>query len=300
MDMSDGLRTSLIITTYNWPEALRVVLDSVLKQRKSPDEIIIADDGSREDTAETIKEVLGPTKFRWCHVRHEDNGIRQARIKNLAVRYSQGDYLVFIDHDVVLHPDFIKDHTSWAENRVFLQGKRCFLSERHTREALLKSDPFALPSPFAEGMENRKNAVHAPTIGKFLSRKKNFQKVLRGCNFSVSKGNFLLTDGFDETFDQLWGREDSDICYRLFHCGVNLRNLWFCATQYHLHHPVRKDAKRDRLDDELDRILKERRTRALKGFSTISSEGEIVVSSWHHKRGSTRKFSDDHALEPRY
>ena len=102
-----------------------------------------------------------------------------------------------------------------------------------------------------------------------LSRQKRFQTSLRGCNLSMSREDFLRVDGYDETFDQLWGREDSDICYRLFHSKVRCRNLWFSALQYHLHHQVRKNRRRDRLDHELVLNRKERRVKAIKGFSQL-------------------------------
>jgi GT2 family glycosyltransferase len=92
----------------------------------------------------------------------------------------------------------------------------------------------------------------------------------------MSREDFLRVDGYDETFDAAWGREDSDICYRLFHSGVRGRNLWFMALQYHLDHPVRKNRGRDVLDQELERLRDERRTRALKGVSSLSVEGEVV------------------------
>ncbi|MCI5209410.1 MAG: glycosyltransferase, partial [Candidatus Electrothrix sp. ATG2] len=44
------MNVSLIITTYNWKEALELSLLSGLKQKKKPTEIIVADDGSRPDT----------------------------------------------------------------------------------------------------------------------------------------------------------------------------------------------------------------------------------------------------------
>ena len=89
----------------------------------------------------------------------------------------------------------------------------------------------------------------------------------------------MRVDGYDETFDRLWGREDSDICYRLFHNGVRMRNLWFSAVQYHLYHEVIKKRERDRLDEELDRNLREKRKRALNGFSRLSVEGEVEAAS---------------------
>jgi hypothetical protein len=199
-------------------------------------------------------------------------------VKNLAVRHSLAPYFIFIDHDVALHPDFISDHLSMAQEGIFLQGKRVFLSEYHTREILINRS-FTPPSPFQRGLENRKNAFRSLKSCRILSRPKRFQTTLRGCNLSMYRDDFLKVDGYDETFDQLWGREDSDVCYRLFHSGVRVKNLWFAALQYHLHHRTNKNRQKDRLDDELYRITNEKREKALKGFSKLSPEGEIVEAS---------------------
>lgn len=269
---------SLIITTYNWPEALKVTLDSTLKQSTRSMEVIVADDGSGPNTAQVVKEVLGPSGLKWLHVRHKHSGIRQARIKNLGLKYSRNSYLIFIDHDVPLHTDFIADHLAAAENGFFLQGKRVFLPEDYTKKILLKAT-FLLPSPFLPGLKNRKNIFRLSKLGKLLSRPKKFQTSLRGCNLSMHKTDFLKVDGYDETFDQLWGREDSDICYRLFHHGLRIKNLWFSAGQYHLDHRAIKRRQKDRLDFELIKVRNEKRTKALKGFSQLSSEGECIAAS---------------------
>jgi glycosyltransferase involved in cell wall biosynthesis len=275
---SPKMEVSLIITTYNWPQALKLTLKSVLAQSTLPDELIVADDGSGSETEQAVEKTMRPSHLKWVHVRHHDAGIRQARIKNLGARYASGSYFIFIDHDVVLHPDFILDHVAAAEKSVFLQGKRSFLPEGFTSR-VLNNGKFNLPSPFLRGLENKKNAVRCTALGKLLSRPKGYQKNLRGCNFSLHREDFLKVDGYDETFDQLWGREDSDICYRLFHCGVKIKNLWFAAVQYHLYHEVIKKRGKDSLDLELLENLKQKRKRALKGFSKLSSEGELVASS---------------------
>lgn len=272
------MSASLIITTYCWPQALHLILESVLRQSVSPFEIIVADDGSGPDTARTVQTVLAPSAFRWCHVRHDDLGIRQARIKNLGVRYSQGSYLIFTDHDVVLHPDFVADHLSAAKRGLFLQGKRSFLAANRT-EKILTSGVFILPFPFSPDLRNRKNSLRSPKFGRLISRLRKFQTTLRGCNLSVHRDDFLAVDGYDETFDGLWGREDSDICYRLFHCGVKCRNLWFSALQYHLHHEVTKREYPDRLDNQLLQNRNQKRKKALKGFSQLSFEGEVIACS---------------------
>jgi glycosyltransferase involved in cell wall biosynthesis len=272
------MEVSLIITTYNWPQALNLTLHSVLAQSRLPDELIVADDGSGPETAETVMKAMSDSPLRWRHVWHPDKGIRQARIKNLGVRHSQGQYLVFIDHDVVLHPQFVEDHISNAKIGSFLQGKRCFLPKSLTEEMI--SEGFRHPpSVFAGGLENRKNAVRISWAGKILSRTKRFQRTLRGCNVSMFREDFMRVDGFDETFDQLWGREDSDICYRMFHAGMRVRNLWFSALQYHLHHQIRKTREEDRLDLELRKILDEKRKVALLGISKLTPEGGVIASS---------------------
>lgn len=268
---------ALIITTYNWPEALGITLRSVLGQSRRPEEVIVADDGSGPRTAEIVQETLGPADIRWCHARHADEGIRQARVKNLAVRYSRASYLIFIDHDVPLHRQFVADHLSMAREGTFLQGKRAFLPEAFTN-GLIQEATFRAPALFLPGLENRKNAFRCPGLGRLLSRPKRFQTSLRGCNLSMQRTDFLEVDGYDEVFDQAWGREDSDICYRLFHRGVRIRNLWFSALQYHLYHRVIKSRRRDLLDEELLRNRREKRVRALQGFSRLSAEGQVVAA----------------------
>jgi GT2 family glycosyltransferase len=269
---------SLIVTTYNWPEALRLTLHTVCRQSMRPDQVIVADDGSGPETARAVKDVLGPSDLTWCHVRHGDKGVRQSRIKNLAVRYSQAQYLILIDHDVALHKDFIADHIVNAEADVFLQGKRVLLSEQYTK-AVIQNGRFTPPKFWTKGLGNRKNTLRFPLISSLLNRPKNFETSLRGCNLSMFRHDFLKVDGFDEIFDRSWGREDSDICYRLFHNGIKIKTIWFAAIQYHLKHDVFTKWDKERLDLELNQNVDEKRIRAVHGFSKLSSEGEIVEAS---------------------
>jgi len=272
------LTSSIIVTTYNWPEALRVTLLSVAGQSSSPSEVIVADDGSGPETAEVVKDVLGQSNLKWCHVCHEHKGVRQSRIKNLAVSHSKYPYLIFVDQDTVLHPDFVADHLAMAKEGVFLQGKRSLLPESYTRK-ILADGRFRPPSPWLNGLGNRKNTFRSPALGRLLARPKKFNTALRGCNLSMFRSDFLKVDGFDETYDRSWGREDSDFCYRLFHAGIKMKFLWFMALQYHLYHGVTTNWDRERLDGELQENLEERRVKALKGFSQLSSEGKIIAAS---------------------
>ena len=116
-------------------------------------------------------------------------------------------------------------------------------------------------------------------LSKIFSKTKKFETSLRGCNLSMFREDYLHVDGFDEIYDQSWGREDSDICYRLFHSGIKVKILWFTALQYHLKHTVIADWDRNRLDKFLLDTLNEKRIKALKGFSRLSPEGKVVGSS---------------------
>lgn len=276
--MSNDLKVSLIITTYNWPKALELALQSVVLQSTYPDEVIIADDGSGQETAEVVKSVLYESRLRWCHIWQEDQGVRQSRIKNLAVKNSRYPYLIFADHDAVLHTDFVRDHLSMAREDHFLQGKRCLLPKYYTQK-LFENGAFSGPKLWLKGLGNRKNILRIPALGRLLGKPKKFETSLRGCNLSMFKEDFLRVDGFDEAFDGSWGREDSDLCYRLFHCGIKVINLWFMALQYHLNHGAITNWDMERLDSELKRNIEEKRVMALRGFSTLSNNGGIIASS---------------------
>ncbi len=280
----DAPRAALIISTYNWPEALGLVLSSALHQTERSFEIIVADDGSRPATADQVATVLGPKLIAWCHVRQEDTGFRQSRVRNLGVRHSRAPLLIFIDHDTPLHPEFVADHLRLAGPGILVQGKRCFLPPESSSALLAQGlQPGWWPSPWLAGLGNRKNAWHAPRLGRSLALPRPWETAIRGSNLAVQREDFLRVDGFDELYDGVWGREDSDFCYRLFHTGVRCRNAWFAALQTHLHHRQAKGRERDHLDNELERMQRERRTRAVLGFSRMDTEGGIVAASTHFR-----------------
>jgi glycosyltransferase involved in cell wall biosynthesis len=124
------MRTSLIVTTYNRPDALHVVLQSVLRQSQLPDEVIIADDGSGEATRMLIASLQHDFPVPLVHVWQEDLGFRAARIRNLAASKAQGDYVVFIDGDMMLHRRFLDSHVRAAREKWMLHGKRAMLRTR--------------------------------------------------------------------------------------------------------------------------------------------------------------------------
>ncbi|EAI7269043.1 glycosyltransferase family 2 protein [Campylobacter lari] len=230
---------ALIITTYNQKERLALVLDSVKNLEPLPDEVLIADDGSREDTVKLIQAYQKDFPCKLEHIWQEDKGFRLSEIRNKAIKASKSEYIIVIDGDMVLEKSFVADHLKFAQKKVFLQGSRVILNEKESKELLSKND-FSLAFN-KKGFKNQRNIFLAKCIYKFSKLAKKFFKKsqlikgIRGCNMSFYKSDFEAIEGFNEKFIG-WGREDSEFVARfLFNEGV-FKRLKFNALAYHIYH----------------------------------------------------------------
>ena len=88
---------SVIVSTYNRPDALSLVLQSLNQQTDTNFEIIVADDGSKNDTKQLVGSFKSIGFQPLTHVCHEDTGFRLAAIRNLAATYCTGEYFIFLD-----------------------------------------------------------------------------------------------------------------------------------------------------------------------------------------------------------
>ena len=232
------MNCSLIICTYNWPEALSLVLSSVSDQSILPNEIIVADDGSSESTAKVIEGLSNKISIPIIHSWQEDDGCRIPHSRNRAIAKSNYEYIIVIDGDTVLHKDFIKDHKRFAQDGLYIQGSRVLLQSEFT-SSLIKKNLFKKPSFYLEHAKNKINMVRLPFLTKLMSYFKN-QNInrIRGCNFSLFKDDIIKVNGFNEEITT-WGREDSEFVQRLFNSGVRKQHLKFSGIQYHLYHKER-------------------------------------------------------------
>jgi glycosyltransferase involved in cell wall biosynthesis len=229
-----SMTTSLIISTYNWPQALEVVLKSVARQHELPTEVIIADDGSREETRALIERFQQDFPVPLRHCWHEDTGFRLAAIRNKAMALATGEYILSIDGDMVLHPDFVKSHKRMARHKTFIQGKRVLLQPEITQQ-ILQTKQWHI-TPLSKGIINRFNAVSSGVLARLASKKRPDIKAIRGCNMAFWRSDVLKVNGFNEDITG-WGREDSEFAIRLLNAGVERRNLPFGGVGYHLYHP---------------------------------------------------------------
>ncbi|HIA48191.1 MAG TPA: glycosyltransferase [Candidatus Hydrogenedentes bacterium] len=243
------MKISLMVTTYNWKEALEMVLLSAFRQTVPPFEIIVADDGSTEDTRELIDRMRETTDIPLHHVWHPDEGHRRTVILNKGIAKAQGDYVSQADGDVILHRNFIQDQQRFAEPGVFLRGYRVMLDEETSRKAL--DSKILKFSPFVKGLLRFSNAIRSPFLTRLtLGDAPEWRRVF-GSNLSYWREDALTVNGYNE--DILgWGPEDTEFVARLIFNGINRRKLKFAAKQHHLYHP---DISRDKYDGNMD-ILK--------------------------------------------
>ena len=227
------MKITLIITTYNWPESLFLVLKSIENQTIFPFEVIIADDGSLNKTKKLIANFKKKSKLKIIHSWQEDKGFRAASSRNKAILKSSGDYIILIDGDVILHPKFVADHINNSEKGYFIQGTRALLSEGLTYKGLTnKRIQFSF---FSIGIKNRKNIIHSLLLSKIFANKNRGLRGIKSCNMSFFLNDCLKINGFNNDFEG-WGKEDSEFAVRLINSGVSRKDVHFSAIQFHLWH----------------------------------------------------------------
>ena len=228
-----NMKTTLVFTTYNWPEALELVLLSILKQSRLPDEVVIADDGSTEETTKLIEHYQKDFPIPIVHVWHEDLGYRKTIALNKAISQSKGDYIIQIDGDCILHKNFIEDHLKAAEKNCYLYGSRVNI-QPEILETIFK-DKIIQFSFFAKGLKRRTRNLRIPLFARLYGKNDTLSSKLRGCNWSFWKSDFLIANGFNEDMTS-WGCEDSELVIRLINNGVKGKRLRYRAIVYHIWH----------------------------------------------------------------
>jgi len=255
--------SSLIIATYNWPGALAVVLRSVCAQRVLPTEVLIADDGSNADTARVVDQASRELTVPMRHIWHPDSGFRLGTIRNKAIAAARGQYILQLDGDMVLHPEFVASHIRFARRGSYVQGSRAMLDDRRT-QAVLTSGVVRL-GPFSRGVRNRVNALHAPFLAPIVRGPTDPIRRTRGCNMAFWRDDLIRVNGYDEAIEG-WGREDSELAARLQNAGIHRRNLKFSAVAWHLHHATRSQDSVARNHAVFERTVREGRTRCAQGL----------------------------------
>lgn len=228
-------KTSLVVSTYNWPKALQLCLLSIKKQSILPDEVIIADDGSTNETAELIESMRSNFPAKLVHIWHEDNGFHLSRIRNKAIAVSSNDYIIQIDGDLVLSKHFVRDHLSLSNQGTFVTGSRVLMNQTLSTKLLKHQKTFI--HPLEPGLINFHNGFRITWLSRYMADRYKTKNIyaLRGCNMSFWRSHLIQVNGYNENFSG-WGGEDSEIAIRLINLGLKKRAAKFGGIAYHIFH----------------------------------------------------------------
>lgn len=225
--------SSLIVATYNNPKALELVLTAIAKQHILPNEVIVADDGSKDETKVLIEKFQSNFPIPLVHIWHEDKGFRLAAIRNKAIAAAKNDYIIQIDGDIIVHRNFVKDHLNNAEKGQFLFGSRVNIQEAFLNELFAKKvTNFHF---FSKGIKKRFRTIRLPYFTKFVKQNHVVSSKLRGCNMSFWREDIIKINGYNEAFVG-WGGDDSELANRLHNAGIAGKRLKFAAVIYHIFH----------------------------------------------------------------
>lgn len=263
---------SVIVSTYNRPDALLCVLKSLNSIDSSSFEVVVADDGSTSATKDAVTKFQAVSKFKIQHVWQEDDGFRVARIRNRAVAQSRGDYLIFLDGDCAVFPGFVSKHAQLAEDGYFVRGSRVMMSENYTHEFISST---LVPSQlaFADLLYLWKSKkikrifpfVQLP-IGLLRKHKKKEWYGAKTCNLGIWRKDFMAVNGFDEQYIG-WGHEDADLAIRLINNGVYRKEGVNAVSVLHLWHPLNDRSHLEDNEQRLKQRIQSKVTRISSGVS---------------------------------
>ena len=248
-------KCSLVTPTYNWPEALELLLLSIMNQTVMPNEVIIADDGSKSETKELIEHFQTIFPVPLIHIWHEDLKNRKPRIMNKAIAKASFDYIIEIDGDIIMNKYFVEDHLRFAEKGFYLYGSR--VNIKQSLLADLFSKKIINFNFFSKGIKKRGRTIRLPFMMKFTEIAKERSSKLRGCNMSFWREDFIKINGFNEGLVG-WGIDDSEMIQRLHNIGIIGKRLKFAGIAYHIYHKEQSKSHID-LNLEIERQTTEKK-----------------------------------------
>jgi glycosyltransferase involved in cell wall biosynthesis len=235
------MEVSVILSTYNSPAWLEKSIWGYAKQTHRGFELLVADDGSDEETARCIHRLKRETGLLIRHFWQEHRGFRKCTILNRAIAAALTDYLVFSDGDCIPREDFLATHVRLARRGCMLSGGAVrlplHLSHSITREDILSGrvcDPKWLASRGVGWNKRGRILVRTAAVAWLLDALTTTRATMNGCNSSAWKTDVLRVNGFDERM--LYGGLDRELGERLANAGVRGKQIRHRAICLHLDH----------------------------------------------------------------
>lgn len=246
---------SLIISVYNKVRELNFVLAALERQSFKNFEIIIADDGSKNEIKDVVDFYRNKNSLFISHIWQPDDGFRKNKILNKSIIHSSTDYLIFIDGDCIPHHKFVEEHIYNRESNTVLCGSRVLLSKNFSDNLKLIDitngvfENFNMSLLFESFLRQASRIEEAIYIKNKIIRKilKNRNVRLLGSNFSIEKRLLFEVNGFNEEYEAPGLGEDSDLEYRLSLLNVKFKSVRNLAILYHLYHPKTIESPNNRI-----------------------------------------------------
>lgn len=236
------MKISVIVTVYNRPEMLIACLRALALSSPPVDEVVVSDDGSRDEAARKMQAAFAGLPFPVRYVWQADQGYRLAAARNNGIRQATGDYLLSLDCDILLLPDAVAAHLRRARRGMFLAANRALADAEATNGMLgLPLSSRSLEALWFGADRGHLARVHRQFVRNLWLRRlglapRHKPKIL-GCHFSLFREDLERVNGFDEQFVG-WGLEDDDFALRLHQAGVRGASIIPEARAVHLWHPA--------------------------------------------------------------
>ena len=280
-------KISVIIPVYNRLVHFRALFICLLNQTLKPFEVIIADDGSNENVLDFIGDLIKEADFKIKHIYQKDLGFRKTRALNSAVKNSEGEYLVFIDQDIIFEENLLEIIFNEKEKSKFLTF-RGVTTEKNERDEILRM--FDLNLPYSKMLDIILKSKRRDESLKMIKKDKlnNFLYSLKlrsrgsklvGMLYSLSKEDYIKINGYDEKY-QGWGYEDDDFGNRLYKAGLKSKPIYLENTPLHLWHPFDPTKKKSINEEYYYRRKKEttrKNYRCEYGYYKSKENDEVVV-----------------------
>lgn len=235
------MKTSVIISTYNSPTWLQKVLWGYFVQSRRDFELVIADDGSSDETREMLAAMAPGSPVPVVHVWQPDEGFQKCRILNKAIAVAQGERILLTDGDCVPRRDLVEVHTRLAQPDHFLTGTYfklpLDLSRALTQDDIAEQQAFKALWLMRHGLpftSKLLKLIATSPWDEWLNRLTPAAPTWNGHSASCLRSQAIQVNGFNE--DMQYGGLDVEFGLRLQHIGVEPRHIRYSTITLHLDH----------------------------------------------------------------
>lgn len=276
---------SVIISVYNRPRFLELVLRGYAVQTDRNFEIVIADDGSGPEIRDVIARERERSGMPIVHVWHEDIGFRKSLALNRAIVAARTEYLLFTDGDCIPRRDLIAVHRGLARAGRYVAGGYlkvpAEVTAAITEEDVESGRATDLRWLRARGWRAGRRAfrvTRSPRLAALYDLLTPTRADFQGNNACAWRRDIIAVNGFEGEMG--YGGLDQALGFRLTNAGIRGIQARHRAVAIHLHHerPYRDD-EMIRRNVQLKQAIRARGyLRARLGIAELGPDPSLVIT----------------------